>query len=97
MSFSELPRHVRVHMIISWVGMVFAGLGILGFILSFNDVAGPARWANDVNTDIPWFAYGCIFAWAGGIFLAWYGRHRITIAVRKRQAELASAASVELD
>lgn len=97
MSFRELPRHVRVHMIIGWTGMVLAGLGILGFIFSFNDVAGPSRWANDVNTDIPWFAYISIFMWAVGIFLAWYGRHRINIAVRKRQAELAAAATVDLD
>ncbi|MHB1342206.1 MAG: hypothetical protein ACYCX5_10680 [Coriobacteriia bacterium] len=97
MSLKELPAHVRTHVIINWVGVALAGLGILGFILSFNDVAGPARWAENVHTDIPWIAYISIFMWAGGLGLAWYGRTRVKTAVRKRQEELAGAAKVNVD
>ncbi|MCE5202922.1 MAG: hypothetical protein ABFC80_01930 [Coriobacteriales bacterium] len=97
MSFRALPKNVQVHLVLWWAGMIVAGLGVLGFILSFNEVAGPSRWATDVSTDIPWFAYISIFMWAGGGLLAWYSRHRVNAAVRKRKAELADAARVDVD
>ena len=84
-------------MYITWVGIVLASLGLLGFILSFGAVGSPAQAVSDVHRDVPWGAYSSIFAWAGGLGLTWYGRRQLNAAVRKRTQELADAAVVELD
>ena len=97
MSLKDLPSHVRTNVILTRVGMVIGALGILGFILSFNDVAGPSRWAGSVHEDTPWVAWISIFAWVGGMALVWYGRRQVDSAVRRRKQELADAAKVDLD
>jgi len=96
-SLKDVPASVRTHMYIAWAGMVLGAAGILGFILSFNQVGSPAAAVVDVHRDIPWFAYISIFMWVGGMLLAWYGRRQLNVAVRKRTEELAAAAIVELD
>jgi len=96
-SIKDVPARVRAHMYLTWAGMALGAVGILGFILSFNQVGSPAQAVVDVHRDIPWVAYISIFMWAGGMLLAWYGRKQLNAAVRKRTQELADAASVELD
>ncbi len=96
MSQSSIPAHVRVHIVLWRAALVMGALGIVGFFLSFEQVAGPARWSAGVHRDIPWFAYGSILCWAGGLALGWYARHMLRVAVRKREAELAAAAKVDL-
>jgi hypothetical protein len=96
-NLNHLPPHVRAHVYLTWAGMGLSALGILGFFLSFNDVAGPSRWAVGVHHDIPWRAYAAIFAWVAGLIITWYGRKRIDAAVRARKRELADAARVDLD
>lgn len=97
MSLKHLPPHVRAHVYLTWFGMGLSALGILGFFLSFNDVAGPSRWAVGVHHDIPWGAYTAIFAWVAGLVITWYGRRQVDAAARKRKQELADAARVDLD
>lgn len=97
MSVKLLPPHVRAHVYVTWLGMGLSGLGILGFFLSFNDVAGPERWAVGVHRDVPWGAYIAIFSWAAGLVLTWYGRRQVDAAVKKRRQELADATRVDLD
>lgn len=97
MSLKDLPARVRAYVYLTWTGMGLSALGILGFFLSFNAVAGPTRWAVGVHRDIPWGAYGAIFAWVIGLVLTWYGRRRFDAAVRARKRELEDAARVELD
>ncbi|MDI6691907.1 MAG: hypothetical protein QMD76_01155 [Anaerosomatales bacterium] len=93
----ELPARVRAYVYLTWAGMALSALGILGFFLSFNAVAGPSRWAVGVHRDIPWGAYTAIFAWVTGLIVTWFGRKRIDAAVRARKRELEDAARVELD
>lgn len=97
MSLKDLPPHVRRNVILTWVGMALAALGILGFMLSLTAVAGPSRWAGSVHTDTPWVAWIAIFAWVGGMALVWYARRQVDSAVRRRKQELADAAKVDLD
>lgn len=97
MSLKDVPAHVRAYMYITWTGMALGGAGILGFVLSFNAVASSAQAAVDVHRDIPWGAYISIFAWVGGLLLAWYGRRQLNAAVSRRTQELADAARGELD
>lgn len=97
MSFKDVPASVRMNMYIAWAGMVLGAAGILGFILSFNQVGSPAAAVTDVHRDIPWIAYISIFMWVSGMLLTWYGRRQLNVAVRKRTEELAAAAVVELD
>jgi hypothetical protein len=86
-----------MNMYIAWAGMVLGAAGILGFILSFNQVGSPAVALSEGQRVVPWFAYISIFMWVGGMLLAWYGRRQLNVAVRKRTEELAAAAVVELD
>ncbi|MDZ4654973.1 MAG: hypothetical protein U1F44_03770 [Coriobacteriia bacterium] len=97
MSLKDLPPHVRGNVYLGWVGMVLAGLGIVGFFLSFSSIAGPEQIASDGAAVFPWFAYVSIFAWAVGLILAWFGRRNIRDAVRKRKQEMQEAAHVDLD
>jgi hypothetical protein len=96
-NLKNVPTSVRVHLYITWAGMALGALGIIGFILSYGQVGSPAQAAADLQNKIPWFAYISIFAWVGGLLLAWYGRMRLNAAVRKRTQELDDAAKVELD
>ena len=87
MSLKQLPPRVRAHLYLFYAGMVLAGLGVVGFILSFNQVASSAQAAIDVHKDIPVVAYASIFAWAIGLGLMWYGRKTVDAAVRDKMAE----------
>jgi len=96
-SLKELPSHVRANVYLSWAGMAVAALGILGFLLSFNSIAGTEQIASDGQAVFPWFAYISIFAWAVGLVMTGIGRRNIRAAVRKRQQEMREAARVDLD
>lgn len=97
MSLSDLPPHVRRNVYLSWAGMAVSAFGIVGFFLSFNSIAGPEQIASDGAAIFPWFAYVSIFAWAGGLLLAWVGRRNIRKAVRERKQEMQEAARIDLD
>lgn len=87
MSVRLLPRHVRMHVYLFWAGMAVAGLGVLGFFLSFGQVASRAQATVDVHEDIPLVAYGSIAGWAVGLAFMWYGRRAVDAAVRQRVRE----------
>lgn len=87
MSLKVLPKRVRVHLYLFYAGMVLAGLGVIGFILSYNQVASSAQAMIDVHNDVPVVAYAAIFAWAIGLGLMWYGRRTVDAAVRERTRE----------
>ncbi|MBN2404757.1 MAG: hypothetical protein JXE06_04170 [Coriobacteriia bacterium] len=97
MSLKELPAHVRGNVYLSWAGIALGGLGILGFFLSFNSVAGPEQIASDGEAIFPLFAYVSILAWVIGLALTWVGRRNIRIAVQKREQEMREATRVDLD
>ncbi|MCX8007315.1 MAG: hypothetical protein N3B11_04270 [Coriobacteriia bacterium] len=97
MSLKHLPPHVRAHVYVTWVGIGLSALGIGGFFLSFDQVAGPSRWAVGVHHDIPWGAYIAIFAWVAGLVITWYGRRQIDAAVRRRRQEMAEASRVDIE
>jgi hypothetical protein len=86
-----------MYLYVTWTGMALGAAGILGFILSYDSVGSPAQAAVNVHRDIPWVAYVSIFAWAGGLLLAWWGRRRLNAAVGRRKQELADAARAEVD
>jgi len=96
-SLKELPVHVRNNVYLSWVGMALAGLGIVGFILSFGSIAGPEQIASDGQAVFPWIAYISILAWAVGLVVSWIGRRNIRTAVRERKQEMQQAARIDLD
>ena len=87
MSLKVVPLRVRVHLYLFYAGMVLAGLGVLGFILSFGQVGSSAQAMIDVHEDIPVVAYAAIFAWAIGLVLMWYGRKTVDAAVREKTRE----------
>lgn len=87
MSLSHVPGHVRAHIFLFRFGAIAGALGVVGFFLSYWQVASPALAAGDVHYEIPWFAYASIFAWLGGIALMWYSRRVLRAAVARKQAE----------
>lgn len=97
MSVRDLPPHVRGNVYLTWFGMGVAAVGILGFLLSFNSVAGTEQIASDGQAVFPWLAYAAIFAWAVGLVISWFGRRNIRKAVRERKLEMADVARVDLD
>ncbi|MRS11929.1 MAG: hypothetical protein EG823_02505 [Actinobacteria bacterium] len=96
MKLDGVPARVRVLMYVFWAGMVLAGIGVVGFFLSFNEVADPANAWIDVQTTIPWRAYGSIFAWVAGLIAMWVSRRRLDAAVKARLAEVQGAMTVDL-
>ena len=95
MSLKVVPVRVRVHLYLFYAGMVLAGLGVLGFILSFGQVGSSAQAMIDVHEDIPVVAYAAIFAWAIGLALMWYGRKTVDAAVREKVRENEEAKQAE--
>ena len=95
MSLKVVPVRVRVHLYLFYAGMVLAGLGVLGFILSFGQVGSSAQAMIDVHEDIPVVAYAAIFAWAIGLALMWYGRKTVDAAVREKVRENEAAKQAE--
>jgi hypothetical protein len=67
--------------------MAAAGLGVVGFFLSFWEVGSPAQAAIDVHEQVPVLAYASIFAWVVGLALMWYCRRKLDSAVNARLAE----------
>ncbi len=92
MSLKVLPLRVRVHLYLYWAGMVIAGLGVVGFFLSYWQVGSPAQAAIDVHDRIPVLAYASIFAWVAGLAAMWYSRRRVDAAVTARLREKRDAA-----
>lgn len=87
MSRSPVPGHVRAHIFLFRFGAAAGALGVIGFFLSYWQVASPALAAGDVHYEIPMLAYASIFAWFGGIALMWYSRRQLRAAVERKQAE----------
>ncbi len=87
MSLRALPTRVRAHLFGFWAGMVVAGLGIVGFFLSYGEVASPAQAAVAVHKDIPIHAYASIFAWVGGMIVMRVSRTGLDAAVKAKKRE----------
>ena len=87
MSLKVLPPHVRAHLYLFWVGMATAGVGVIGFFVSFMQVGSSRAAAVDVHTDVPVFAYISIAAWVIGLALMWYSRRTIDSAVRAKRRQ----------
>lgn len=81
MSLKVLPPHVRAHLYLFWAGMALAGLGVLGFFVSFWRVGSAAAATVDVHADVPVFAYASIAAWVLGLGIMWYSRRQVDRAV----------------
>lgn len=81
MSLKVLPPHVRAHLYLFWAGMVLAGLGVLGFFLSFWQVGSALAATVDVHEEVPIFAYASIAAWVVGLGIMWYSRRQVDRAV----------------
>ena len=81
MSLKLLPPHVRAHLYLFWLGMALAGLGVLGFFISFWQVGSASAATVDVHYDVPVFAYASIAAWVMGLGIMWYSRRRVDSAV----------------
>lgn len=84
MSLKVLPPRVRAFVYLFWAGMAVAGAGVVGFFLSFWQVAGARQAAIDVHTDIPVFAYASIFAWVAGLLIMWYSKRRLDAALAEK-------------
>ena len=97
MSLAAVPLRVRINLALFWVGIVVAGLGIVGFFLSFGQVASSTQAAIDVHEDIPVFAYAAIAGWIVGLFLMWYSRRNLDAAVSDRVRERREAVLADLD
>jgi hypothetical protein len=85
-----------VHLYLYWVGMVIAGLGVVGFFLSYWQVGSPAQAAIDVHDRVPVLAYASIFAWVAGLAFMWYGRRRVDAALKARLQQNRDAAIADL-
>ena len=95
MSLKVVPARVRLHLYLHWAGMVAAGLGVVGFFLSYKQVGSAAQAAIDVHRQVPVFAYASIFIWVAGLALMWYTRRRIDSAVKARLAENCDALLID--
>jgi hypothetical protein len=80
-SLKVLPPHVRAHLYLFWAGMALAGLGVLGFFISFWQVGSASAATVDVHYDVPVFAYASIAAWVLGLGIMWYSRRQVDRAV----------------
>ena len=96
MSFRDMPRRVRVNLVLHWVGIVLAGLGVIAFFLSFGQVASVAQARIDVHDEMPVIAYAGILAWALGLGLMWYSRRTLDFEMRKKMKKDRSAMRVDL-
>lgn len=96
MSLKVVPLHVRMHLYLYWAGMVIAGLGVVGFFLSYWQVGSPAQAAIDVHRQVPVLAYASILAWVAGLAFMWYSRRRVDSAVAARLRENRDGAIVDL-
>ena len=95
MSLKVLPPHVRAHLYLFWAGMAIAGLGVVGFFLSFWEVGSAMAAAVDVHEEVPVFAYASIAAWVLGLGIMWYSRRRVDAAVTAKLKENREAMFVE--
>lgn len=91
----ELPRHLRASIYLVGVGLLVAGLGILGFIVSFDQVITRVRTAATGAGAFPWLTYVSVAAWAAGSLLVWSSRKHIDRALRERQR--AARESIRID
>ena len=87
MSIRNVPQSVRLQLYLFWAGMIVAGIGVLGFFLSFWAVGSSSAAAVDVHYDVPVLAYASIAAWAIGLAAMWLSRRRLDAAVAAKLAE----------
>jgi hypothetical protein len=83
-SLRAVPRNVRVHIYLFWTGIVLAGVGVLGFLLSFWQVGSSAAATVDVHSEIPVLAYASIAAWVIGLGTMWHSRRKLDAAVAEK-------------
>jgi len=91
-SLAILPARVRTYLYVFWAGTAVAGLGVVGFVLSFWQVGSADQATIDVHYAVPVLAYASILAWITGLALMWYGRRRVDAAVAARLKENRAAA-----
>jgi hypothetical protein len=82
-----LPRAVRMNIWLFRAGMIVAGVGVVGFIASFAQIAAPAQAAIDVHEQVPVLAYASIAAWVVGLAVMWRSRRVLDAALREKLAE----------
>lgn len=87
MSLRAVPRNVRVHIYLYWSGIVLAGAGVLGFLLSFWQVGSSSAATVDVHSEIPVLAYASIAAWVIGLGAMWYSRRKLDAAVAEKMRQ----------
>ncbi|MHB8051370.1 MAG: hypothetical protein ACYDHQ_09170 [Coriobacteriia bacterium] len=87
MSIRNVPPAVRLQLYVFWVGMAVAGIGVVGFFLSFWQVGSSSAAAVDVHSDVPVLAYASIVAWVIGLAAMWSSRRRLDAAVAAKLAE----------
>ncbi len=87
MSIRALPRNVRIHLYLFWTGMVLAGAGVLGFVLSFWEVGSSSAASVDVHSETPVLAYASIAAWVIGLGVMWYSRRKLDAAAAEKMRQ----------
>ncbi|MBN2247872.1 MAG: hypothetical protein JW733_04155 [Coriobacteriia bacterium] len=96
MSIRDVPPAVRVQLYLFWAGMAIAGIGVVGFFLSFWQVGSATAAAIDVHEDVPVYAYASIAAWVAGLAVMWSSRRRLDAAVAAKLAEDQAGLYVDL-
>ncbi|MDY0340603.1 MAG: hypothetical protein RBS17_05275 [Coriobacteriia bacterium] len=86
MSIRDVPPAVRIQLYLFWAGMVIAGIGVVGFMLSFWEVGSSAAAVIDVHDETPVLAYASIAAWIAGLGTMWWSRRRLEAAVAEKYA-----------
>ncbi|MHB1017005.1 MAG: hypothetical protein ACYC2X_03810 [Coriobacteriia bacterium] len=96
MSIRNVPSAVRLQLYLFWTGMVIAGIGVVGFFLSFWQVGSSSAASVDVHSDVPVLAYASIAAWVLGLAAMWWSRRRLDAAVAAKLAEDAAGLYVDI-
>jgi len=95
-SIRNVPPVVRFQLYVFWAGMAIAGIGVVGFFLSFWRVGSSSAASADVHYDVPVLAYASIAAWVVGLAAMWWSRRRLDAAVAAKLAEDQSGLYVEI-
>lgn len=96
MSIRNVPPAVRFQLYMFWAGMAIAGIGVVGFFLSFWRVGSSAAASVDVHYDVPVMAYASIVAWVIGLAAMWWSRRKLDAAVAAKLAEDQAGLYVDL-
>lgn len=89
MTRTELPRVARTAMFVLRGGLALSAAGIVGFLLSYRQVAAPALAAADVHP-MPPLAWASIVAWVAGIGIALGARWYAAAAAAARAERMAA-------